>query len=196
MLFLFVIFIIITHSLTFVCSQSTIPFLNNSATALPLSAGGFTATTSDANNNWFNTGFACENGGTGSLHTRPELSECTNALFIMHPDDVFEYFSSGTSAFDKYQLPKSFQAGRCKITVGMVQGVTRETTSWHHIGLDATRLVLGCDGSKEPSSMWRTGGKVKTGGSRGILISVYNVLQPPQQVSEDTRGIMNGSSVI
>ncbi len=196
MLFPLQIFIIVAHSLTFVCSQSTVPFLNNSAIALPLSSGGFTATASDANNDWLNTGFACENGGTGSLATRPKLTECTNALFIMPPDDVVRTFTGGGSAFDKYQLPKSFQFGACKITINMVQGVTSEVTSWHHIGLDATRLVLACDGSKEARFMWRTGGKVKTGGSRGILISVYNFLRPPPQVDEDNRGMMNESSVI
>ena len=80
----------------------------------------------------------------------------------------------------------------------MVPGVTTEKTSWNCIGLDATRLVLSCDGSsfQYPTPSWRTGGKVRTGGSRGILISVDKVPAQSGQVDEDTNGMVNGSSVM
>ena len=71
-----------------------------------------------------------------------------------------------------------------------------EVTTWDHIGLDATRLVFACDGSTEVSSMRRTGGQVRTGLSRGILISVSNALRSPAEVEEDTRTMINGSSVM
>lgn len=188
--------LIITHSLTFAFTQSTLPSLNNSAIALPLSFGGFTATTSDTNNPLSNTGFDCENGGTGSPATRPHVSECTNALFIMPQDATIRYFIRGGDRGDISQLPRSFQCGACKITIGLVQDVLRELTSWDRINLDATRLVFACDGSTEVSSMWRTGGQVRTGVSRGILISVYKISRPPAEVDEDGRTMTNGSSVM
>ncbi|KAK0508145.1 hypothetical protein JMJ35_009229 [Cladonia borealis] len=192
MLFPFRIFIIVAHSLAFVCSQLT---LNESAIALPLSAGGFTATTSNATDDWYNTNFACYNGGTGSPATRPKLLECTNALFIMPQDDTVSIFRSGEDASDKYQLPKSFQCLECKITISMFPTITTEGTSWHRIGLDATRLVLSCNGPSVTVSQWRTGGHVRTGASRGILISVYKAPWPPSEADEDTMGMMNGSSI-
>ncbi len=193
--FPFQILIIVAHSLTFACSQlteSTVPFLNNSAIALPLSSGGFTATTSDANNDWYDTAFACIVRGTGTASIRPKIVECTNALFIMYQDDALRTFTSGRAASDIYQLPKSFQSGRCKITISMMPGLTREVTSWHRIGLDATRLVFSCG----DSDFARTGGKVRTGGSRFILISVYKLRPQPGQFNEDTKGMMNGSSIM
>ena len=71
-----------------------------------------------------------------------------------------------------------------------------EMTSWDRIGLDATRVVFSCDGSTEARSMGRTGGQVRIGASRGIMISVYNTLQPLAELDEDTTKMMNGSSVM
>ena len=195
MLFPFQIITIVAHSLTFVCSQSAIPLLNNSAIELPLSSGGFTFTTSDATSHWSNPGFACINGGIGSPTTRPRLLDCATALFILPQEDAVRTFSSGGAASDIYELPKSFQNGECKITIDLLSGMSTESTSWHRIGLDATRLVLSCNGPSVGTSAWRTGGKVRTGAERGILISVYTVSRPPSQADEDTRG-MNGSSIM
>ena len=71
-----------------------------------------------------------------------------------------------------------------------------EMTSWDRIGLDATRVVFSCDGSTEARFMGRTGGQVRTGASRGILISVYNTSPPPAELDEDTTTMTNGSSVV
>ena len=194
MLFPFRIFVIVAHSLTFVCSQFT---LNESAIELPPSAGGFITTTSNVTNDWHNTDFQCYNGGTGSPSTRPSLLECTNALFILPQDDTVSIFRSGGDASDRYQLPKTFQCLECKITISMFPTIMTEGTSWHRIGLDATRLVLGCNGPAVTVSHWRTGGHVRTGASRGILISVYKAPWPgpPSEADEDTMGMMNGSSI-
>ena len=70
-----------------------------------------------------------------------------------------------------------------------------EVTTWDRIGLDATRLVFACDGSTDESFTRRTGGQVKTGLSRGIVISVYSVLRSPAEVEEDTRTMSNGSII-
>lgn len=69
-------------------------------------------------------------------------------------------------------------------------------TSWHRIGDDATRLVLSCNGPSTTVSMGRTGGQVRTGASRGILIGVYKVPWPVSEADEDTGGAMNGSSIM
>ena len=71
-----------------------------------------------------------------------------------------------------------------------------DMTSWDRIGLDATRVVFACDGSTEARSMGRTGGQVRTGASKRIMISVYNTLQPLAELDEDTTKMMNGSSVM
>ena len=192
MLFPFRIFIIIAHSLPFVCSQLT---FNESAIAFPPSDGGFITTTSNATNDWHSTDFACYNGGTGSPTTRPKLLECTNALFILPQDDIVSIFRSGGDPSDKYQLPKTFQCLECKITISMFPTIMTEGTSWHRIGLDATRLVMACNGPSVTVSQWCTGGHVRTGASRGILISVYKAPWPGSEADEDTMGMINGSSI-
>lgn len=195
MLFPFQTLFIVAHSLAFAFTQSTLPSSNISASALPLSFGGFTTTTNDTNNPLSNTGFVCASGGAGSP-ARPKISECTNALFIMLQDAVIRNFNRGGDQRDLSQLPRSYQSGRCKITVRLEIGVMTEVTTWDRIGLDATRLVFACDGSTEEDSTRRTGGQVKTGFMRGIVISVYSVLRPPAEVEEDIRTMMNGSSIM
>lgn len=54
---------------------------------------------------------------------------------------------------------------------------------------------MACNGPSAAVSMWRTGGQVRTGASRGILISVYKVPLPTSQALEDTSGMLNGSSI-
>ena len=196
MLFPFQTLIIVAHSFTLAFTQSTISSLNHSAIALPLSFRGVTTTTSDANNPLSNTGFACENGGTGSLATRPPVTECTKALFLMPQSADTRTFVHDETAYDLYQLPRSYRCESCMITIRMVPGVLAEITSWDRIGLDATRVVFSCDGSTEARSMGRTGGQVRTGASRGILISVYNTLGPPAELYEDPTTMINGSSVM
>ena len=77
----------------------------------------------------------------------------------------------------------------------MYPSIMEEVTSWQRIGLDATRLVMACNGPSAAVSMWRTGGQVRTGASRGILIGVYKVQRPTLQALEDTSGMLNGSSI-
>ena len=96
-------------------------------------------------------------------------------------------FRAGREGPWLYRLPHDFDEGRCRVTVGMIEGTVEETSSWLQLKVDAGILANACHQPSDQTPKFRIGGSVRSGLRKGIEIEISKIPRPlgPTTNSDD-----------